>query len=98
MDFFIRHPYWAFFPGLILVIPIIVSSAIPFARSKTKIWPLALTATFWFLYACWEVSLIGSGMNIRVDLLLIYPVLLFSTIGSVLYWSITLLGSHEKNA
>lgn len=34
----------------------------------------------WLAYGAWEYSLKGSGANIRVDLLLIYPLLLLAMI------------------
>ncbi len=46
------------------------------ALSRAKpAWPLALPAAAWLVYGAWEQHLRGKGYNIRVDLLLIYPVL-----------------------
>lgn len=35
---------------------------------------------FWLAYGVWESSLKGSGANIRIDLLLIYPLLFVAMI------------------
>jgi hypothetical protein len=38
-------------------------------------WPCFAAALLWALYAIWEAALQGKGYNIRVDLLLIHPLL-----------------------
>jgi len=37
---------------------------------------------FWGVYGIWECIAMSAGWNIRVDLLLIFPILLFITIGT----------------
>lgn len=42
-------------------------------------WPLLIAAVVWGLFALWEWYAKAHGWNIRVDLLLIYPVLVMIT-------------------
>ena len=37
---------------------------------------LLMASVVWTLYALWEASLAGRGMNIRCDMLIIYPILI----------------------
>jgi CDP-diglyceride synthetase len=43
-------------------------------------WPLLWTAGLWVAFAIWEWSILVQEANIRVDLILIYPILLGVTI------------------
>ncbi|MDI6099536.1 hypothetical protein QLQ12_13110 [Actinoplanes sp. NEAU-A12] len=51
---------------------------------RPRWWPCAAVAPLWALYALWEASLQGKGYNIRVDLLLIHPVLTLLSVLAVI--------------
>lgn len=53
---------------------------------RIRLWPLMLPLGTWTLYGVWERSLVGKGYNIRVDLLMIYPVLVVSTVVGLVLW------------
>ena len=79
MDIFIRAPWLAFALGAMYFA---LSRSIP---SKTMLW----TTVAWFLYGVYEylmrLRVLCSGeCNIRVDLLLIYPILLVLSVIAVL--------------
>ena len=71
MDFFVERPERAFIVALAFGLCFLAAAL---SRAKPA-WPLAVPAAAWLLYGAWEVHLRGKGYNIRVDLLLIYPVL-----------------------
>ena len=78
MDIFIRAPWLAFAVGVTFLA---VSRSI---HSKTIVW----TTVAWFLYGVYEYLmrfrvLCSGECNIRVDLLLIYPLLLILSIVTV---------------
>lgn len=43
-------------------------------------WPVLWTAGLWVAFAIWEWSILVQEANIRVDLILVYPILLSVTI------------------
>ena len=71
MDFFVERPERAFIVALAFGFCFLAAAL---SRAKPA-WPLALPAAAWLAYGTWEQHLRGKGHNIRVDLLLIYPVL-----------------------
>lgn len=50
---------------------------------RLRSWPCFAVALLWALYALWEAQLQGKGYDIRVDLLLIHPVLTLLSIPAV---------------
>jgi hypothetical protein len=82
----------AFFFGYLLVR--LFNRKSSFARS----WPLLIPAITWGFYAIWECYCTVQKYNIRVDLLLIYPILIVvSVFGlSVIIGSLT-SSFFEKN-
>ncbi len=56
-------------------------------ESKAGInWVLGLAVLLWILYSCWETFLVDPQANIRVDLVVIFPVLLIVTIIGLVRW------------
>ena len=49
-------------------------------------WILGLAVLLWALYSCWETFLVDPQANIRVDLVVIFPVLLIVTIIGLVRW------------
>ncbi len=50
-------------------------------------WILGLAVVLWALYSCWETFYIDPVRdNIRVDLVVIIPVLLIVTVGGLIRW------------
>ena len=47
---------------------------------RFRSWPLLIPACGWGLFAIWEAYCEAQGYNIRVDLLLVYPVLVVITL------------------
>jgi hypothetical protein len=73
------------FPWLALL-PVILLGVMGYRRHRTITW---IAAAAWLLYAAYEIAmrlrvLCSGECNIRVDLLLIYPVLLALTIAAML--------------
>lgn len=52
--------------------------------SSVRDWPVLVPAIIWALFAIWEWYCKEQQYNIRVDLLLIYPVLIIVSIGGLL--------------
>ncbi len=78
LGIFIGYPYLAFVVALIF--------AVVFFQKRVS--TVRTTAVLWFLYALWETSIkmrltCWGECNIRIDLLLIYPILLIFTIVSI---------------
>jgi hypothetical protein len=76
MDIFIEQPDRAFLVAATFLVAFILVSR---AR-KRPVWAFLIPILAWIAYGLWEISLPGKGMNIRIDLLLIYPVLFVLTI------------------
>lgn len=77
---FIPYPYVALIPAIIL--------GILYYQSKSRL--ILVTAVMWVLYAIYEelhlLRVVCSGeCNIRIDLLLIYPVFIVLTIISLFF-------------
>lgn len=51
---------------------------------KKIAWPAVVAGIAWAVFAAWEWHCQRMGYNIRVDLFLIYPVMLVVTLGSAL--------------
>jgi hypothetical protein len=47
-------------------------------------WPLLLPAVTWAAFTIWEWHCLNNQANIRIDLLLIYPVLVLATLAGLL--------------
>ena len=76
---FVAHPERVAMVATVLLIMYLV---LGFARRFWS-WPLLWTTGVWSAYAIWEWLLLNQGANIRVDLILIYPVLVTVTIWGV---------------
>ena len=75
MDIFIRAPWLAFIVGLIFF---------TFSRSAKPRWVIGISVA-WFVYGVYEYLmhyrvLCSGECNIRIDLLLLYPILLILSI------------------
>ena len=78
MDIFIANPEYSIFIGMIFAF------FSCFAHSKgVDAYFLPITSVLWILYSIWEMSLVESGMNIRIDLFIIYPLLFIMSILSI---------------
>jgi hypothetical protein len=69
---------WA---GVVFVIP----------GKRIRTWPLGIPTVLWALYAAWEYECAREQANIRIDLLVLYPVLAISTLAALVFWVICLL-------
>ncbi len=78
MDFFITNPEYSILIGLILAF----LSYFSYLKGVGAYF-LPFASVLWFFYYIWETSLVGSGMNIRIDLFIIYPILFIMTIVSI---------------
>jgi hypothetical protein len=79
LGIFIEEPYLGFIQAMIF--------GVVFFRKRQ--YAVGITALLWLLYAIYEISIklriaCSGECNIRVDLLLIYPVLIALTIFSIL--------------
>lgn len=83
VQLFIRHPERiAIVGGSFLVLV----GWLYFVRRQVA-WPAVLTAQLWFAFAVWEAIAKAKKWDIRVDLLLIWPLLLAGSICGVA-WSL----------
>lgn len=78
MGIFIAHPWLALVPAILFLAL--------YRGSRRKL--AAVLATMWFLYALYEYGmhrrwLCSGECDIRVDLLLLYPVLLLASLAGV---------------
>ena len=82
MDFFVWHP------GRVAVVAAAFGLAAAMlallGRSSPRVrgWPMFAAAALWGLYALWEGLALEKRWNIRVDLFLIYPVLLVVSVAA----------------
>lgn len=74
MDLFIRHPELCF----VIAAFFVAFACVSFFYKRIRSLPMFVPGFFWLAYGAWEYSLKGSGANIRIDLLLIYPLLLLA--------------------
>jgi hypothetical protein len=93
LDILIGYPWLALIPAIIFIAL--------YWRSKLRLTVIASLA--WFLYSIYEygmyLRILCSGeCNIRVDLLLIYPVLLILSITSLIKGILAINRRHKINA
>ena len=50
---------------------------------RLRAWPLLVPTLLWTLFIPWEAYCKAGGHNIRVDLLLIWPMLVIATVGGI---------------
>ena len=85
MDFFITNPEYSILIGTIFAF------LSWFSYSKgVDAYFFSITLVLWIIYYIWEISLVGSGMNIRIDLFLIYPILFIVSIASIVHYCLLL--------
>ncbi len=83
MDFFVWRPdRIAAVAGAFLSLAVAVAVLARFDR-RFRSWPLLAAAALWALYAPYESWAHRKGWNIRVDLLLFYPILLAVSIAAL---------------
>ncbi len=92
-DEFISHPWIALFPALIFFL---------LYRHKRRRWVLAASVC-WFAYTLYEyamtLKLICDGeCNIRVDLVLIYPLLIVVSVIALSIYVKSILGRRENRS
>lgn len=65
----------------------VVAALFALAWKRERGLPQAIAALAWLAYGCWEtaIQLRTPDANIRVDLLLIVPILLISTVVAVIH-------------
>lgn len=79
---FVAHPERAAAVATVLLVMFLV---LGFSRQRIWPWPLLWATGVWVAYAIWEWVILVQEANIRVDLFLIYPVLLVATLWAL--WS-----------
>lgn len=80
MQLFVWHPGRIIAVACIFFIGFVLSALLHRSRS----WPLLIPAIAWGMYAPWEAYCQSQKYDIRIDLLLLYPILVVATIGGVL--------------
>lgn len=78
---FVAHPERIFAVASALLVMFLVLGLF----RRTWPWPLLWATGFWAAFALWEWVLLSQEADIRVDLLLIYPLLLLVTLWAL--WS-----------
>jgi len=90
MAIFLSMPWLALVPGIAIAVVALFSHRGGFASGM----PLKIqyaTALLWIAYAGWEVYCQSISANIRIDLLVIYPILFFASLISIIVWVIDLV-------
>lgn len=87
MSVFVWKPWLAGLIGL-LISAIAYFTTRPFAKRTKLMNSLYLPAVLWVVYAMWEFYARMKGANIRIDLLIIYPILISATIIGFIFWLI----------
>ena len=83
MDFFVWRPdRIALVAGAFLILAV-AAAVLGRFNHRFRSWPLFAAAALWALYAPYEGLARKKGWNIRVDLLLFYPVLLAVSIAAL---------------
>lgn len=83
MQLFVWHPERIAIVGASFLI---LFAWLYFVRRQVA-WPAVLTAQLWFAFAIWEAIAKAEKWNIRIDLLLLWPLLLAGSICGVA-WSL----------
>jgi hypothetical protein len=73
-----------------------IVAAVTFLVRRRVAWSTAIAAIMWALFAVWEWQCKTERADIRVDLLLIYPVLLVFTVGGVIDAFLAILGGKHQ--
>jgi hypothetical protein len=64
-----------------------IAYALAFVRARKvhrpRAWPLLVPALLWTLFVPWEAYCKAGSYNIRVDLLVIWPILAIATLGGI---------------
>jgi hypothetical protein len=86
MSVFVWNPWLAVVVGM-LIGAITYLTTKEFTKKTIMMRSLYLPAVLWLIYAAWEFYARMQGANIRIDLLVIYPLLVtVTTIGFVLWF------------
>lgn len=80
MDFFVWHPGRVAVVAGAFLLAFIACAVLERINRRFRSWPLFAAAALWGLYALWEWLALEKRWNIRVDLFLIYPLLLVASI------------------
>ena len=80
MDFFVWHPGRVAVVAGAFLLTFIACAVLERSNRRFRSWPLLAAAVLWGLYALWEGLALEKRWNIRVDLFLIYPLLLGASI------------------
>jgi len=97
--FFENHPERMILAALGFLTLYIIGCVVFFLKGKKirRLWPMLILVCVWFCWAVWESHCQNMGYNIRVDLLLLAPLILALSIGLTGY-QITLLLPKEETA
>jgi hypothetical protein len=87
MSVFVWKPWLAAVVGL-LIGAITYLTTIKFTKKTKMMKSLYVPAVLWLIYAAWEFYARMQGANIRIDLLVIYPLLVTVTILGFVLWII----------
>ena len=80
MDFFVWEPGRVAVVAGAFLLTFIACTVLERFNRRFRSWPLLAAAVLWGLYALWEWLAFEKRWNIRVDLLLIYPLLFVASI------------------
>jgi hypothetical protein len=85
IDVFVRNPEYAFMTASVFALATAALALFGRERGPRAWWSLLAASILWYAYAYWEVEMKQRGMDIRVDLLLIYPALAVCSVGAALH-------------
>jgi len=85
MYFFLNIAVWGFLLSLALAFAFYRRCRVPMARFFIRAAPIC-----WGCWLVWEALMAGAGYRLRVDLLLVLPIVGIVTLGAVLSWAVAL--------
>lgn len=80
MGWFVRNPERILAISCVFFLGYFIISSFSRKLSSVRSWPLLIPAITWGLYAIWEWFCVIKKGNIRIDLFLIYPILIVASI------------------
>jgi hypothetical protein len=97
MEWFFWRPERILVVSLAFFLGYLVIHTFRYKWSSVRSWPLLIPAIAWILFAIWERHCTIKESNIRVDLLLIYPVLIVVSIFGISVSIGSLISNFLKN-
>ncbi len=83
-DFLVWHPERAAVVALLFFAAALIMAVLQWRSRRFRSWPCLAATVVWALYGVWEWYAHTKRWNIRVDLLVLYPMLLMVSVSAAL--------------